>query len=1035
MKNKHTPLAWLVGTVLLVGLGLGFTFWSYRQIEDTTTLRKEVRNTISAANTLHIALTDAETGQRGYALTGNISYLEPYTAVNEGLPAQLDALRQLPAIAPDARAHLDALVPLLTQKRQEMADSIALRQNHNMAAVLAQASNGQGKEWMAAMRTELAAFTQLQNLRMAETDMALAVCMQRLYAIFVSFGLLAFGFALYLSYSMYRRSLQQEQDIGHQATQAELHAQTSSNIRLQEANRALRESEQKLSITLHSIGDGVIVTDAQARITLINTVAEKLTGWLEGEALGRPIDEVFHILSKGTRKPAVVPILKTLERGTVQGLANHTILVSKTAQESDIADSCAPIRDADNQVVGAVLVFRNVTAEYAAQSALRESEERLNFTQHITHTGGWNLNLVDLSSQRTLEHDLIFGYKELLPNWTFDTFISHVLEQDRAQVELSFKSATAAGSNWSTECRIRRVDGVVRHVSIAGQHQALALGGVPHMAGIVQDITDRRSAQEGQRKSDARLGSIVSSVLDAVVSVDIQNRITLFNSAAEDMFGIRMQDALGSSLDRLIPERYRQSHHEHMTDYGAHQVTKSVMGTPGELYGLHSDGREFPIEASIAQVDLHGEKIFTVIMRDVSERRVLDQTLHETNIALQRAKMDADKANLAKSEFLSNMSHELRSPLNAILGFAQLMETATPAPTPTQLASIGQILRAGWYLLELINEVLDLALIESGRISLNMESVDLHEVLLDCETMLEPLARKRGIQMHFPPHDGEVCVEADRIRLKQVLLNLLANAIKYNRDEGTVHVALGTSSADPSPRLRITVLDTGEGLAAGKLAQLFQPFNRLGRETRDEEGTGIGLAVSKRLVDLMGGDIGALSTIGVGSTFWLELPLTTPLPAHASAPIPLQVDTHATAAEAPTKLLTLLYVEDNPANMALVEQLVSRRPGLRLMGANDGLRGISMARKHMPDVILMDINLPGISGLQALKILREDPSTQHIPVLALSANAMPTDIARGLEAGFYVYLTKPIKLEEFMPALDAGLALAHAHAKALASQA
>jgi signal transduction histidine kinase/CheY-like chemotaxis protein len=406
------------------------------------------------------------------------------------------------------------------------------------------------------------------------------------------------------------------------------------------------------------------------------------------------------------------------------------------------------------------------------------------------------------------------------------------------------------------------------------------------------------------------------------------------------------------------------------------------------------------------------------------EAQKLTEQLEMAKVQLESAWQVAEKANLAKSNFLSSMSHELRSPLNAILGFAQLMESGGPPPTPSQKSSLDQILRAGWYLLELINEILDLALVESGKLSLSMEPVSLSAKLLDCQAMIEPLAQKRGIRVHFPKLDSPYFVYADRTRLKQVIVNLLSNAIKYNKVGGTVDV---TCSVHTAGRLRISVQDSGDGLAPEKLAQLFQPFNRLGQEAGAEEGTGIGLVVSKRLVELMEGEIGAQSTVWVGSVFWIELKLAgSPQLVHNTdePPAPSQTPVQAGAA-----LRTLLYVEDNRANLELVEQLISRRPGMRLLGAGDGVRGIELARTHQPQVILLDINLPGMSGLQVLKILCEDPATKHIPVLALSANAMPHDIEKGLEAGFFRYLTKPIKIREFMTTLDLALEFAETRSK------
>ncbi len=293
------------------------------------------------------------------------------------------------------------------------------------------------------------------------------------------------------------------------------------------------------------------------------------------------------------------------------------------------------------------------------------------------------------------------------------------------------------------------------------------------------------------------------------------------------------------------------------------------------------------------------------------------------------------------------------------------------------------------------------------------------EVLLECQAMIEPQGNKRGIRMTFPRFDFPDFVDADRTRLKQVLINLLSNAIKYNKANGTVVVDCASS---PPDRIRVSVRDTGAGLPPEMLRQLFQPFNRLGRETSAEEGTGIGLVMSKRLVELMGGAIGMESTVGSGSVFWFELN-------RAAAP-QLSVDLSLPKATAQAEVQhdgpprTLLYVEDNPANLKLVEQLIARRPDMRLLTAPDANLGIQLARAHQPDVILMDINLPGISGIAALKILREDPATAHIPVVALSANAMPRDIEKGLLAGFFRYLTKPIKVNEFMNTLDVALEFA-----------
>ncbi|MHB8166785.1 MAG: hybrid sensor histidine kinase/response regulator, partial [Sulfuricella sp.] len=289
------------------------------------------------------------------------------------------------------------------------------------------------------------------------------------------------------------------------------------------------------------------------------------------------------------------------------------------------------------------------------------------------------------------------------------------------------------------------------------------------------------------------------------------------------------------------------------------------------------------------------------------------------------------------------------------------------------------------------------------------------EVMRECQAMIESQAQQRDIRINLLPFDHTWFADADHTRVKQVLTNLLSNAIKYNREQGTVEVNCTASTPE---RIRISIKDSGAGLPPEKLAQLFQPFNRLGQEAGAEEGTGIGLVVTKRLVELMEGTIGVESTVGVGSEFWIELirDVTPQLAAGNTLPAELAPQVQGNAARR-----TLLYVEDNPANLMLVEQIIGRHPHIRMLSARDGDLGIALARAHLPDVILMDINLPGISGIEALKILREDLVTAHIPVVAISANAMPRDIKKGLEAGFFRYLTKPIKIDEFMKVLDEAL--------------
>ncbi|MEX0958593.1 MAG: ATP-binding protein [Burkholderiales bacterium] len=528
-------------------------------------------------------------------------------------------------------------------------------------------------------------------------------------------------------------------------------------------------------------------------------------------------------------------------------------------------------------------------------------------------------------------------------------------------------------------------------------------------------------------KAGALQDAILTSASFSIIATDEKGIIQLFNVGAERMLGYSASEVVNriSPSDIHDPNEVKARAAALSLELGtpiapgfealAFKASREIEDTY-ELTYIRKDGSRFPAVVSITALrndtgDIIG---YLLIGTDNSVRKRVESKLNEAMAA-------ADKANRAKSDFLSGMSHELRTPLNAILGFAQVLESGSPAPTASQKRNLDQILKAGWYLLELINEILDLSLIESGKVTLSREPVSLIEVMLECRAMIEPQAQKRGIDMTFPRLEIPYFVKADRTRVKQVLINLLFNAIKYNRPGGAVAMAF-TPGAQGS--IRISVRDTGAGLTADQLANLFQPFNRLGKEAGKEEGTGIGLVVTKRLVELMEGAIGADSTVGVGSTFWIELPLTTaPHLVIRDFALPAPVRPQVSGDRPPS---TVLYVEDNPANLELVEQLIARRPDLRLLSAADGDTGIEFARAYQPEVILMDVNLPGISGTQAMRILRADPSTAHIPILALSANAVPREIEHGIEAGFFDYLTKPIKVDQFMDALDMALASSRA---------
>ncbi|MEQ1636336.1 MAG: PAS domain S-box protein [Methylococcales bacterium] len=1032
LRPTYKTIAPLVLSILLVAVGISVSFWCFKQIEDAAEARKHTHFIIKLAGDLMAELRDAESGQRGYLLTGDETFLEPYFAEKDLILVHLQQLRQQ-SLVKAANKHLEIMEPLVVAKLAELQRLIALRRNHDVVAAQALVNIGQGRRLMDSIRAEMRSFIQIREAVLVKQEEVFQTKMRNLFAIIVVASLFTLLFAVWFAILIYREAQQRLKDVVHLETQQLLKLQEQTNEQLQQTNLNLQISEEKLDVTLRSIGDAVIATDAEARVTLLNPLAEQLTGWSQREAIGLPVNEVFHIINQETRQPATIPVMEALAHGTIQGLANHTILIARDGSECAIADSCAPICNREGKEVGAVLVFRNVTEEYAIQQTLRDSVALVKTIFNTVVDGIITLHATDgiiETVNPAIEH--MFGYSnEELLRQNINLLIPELNQDPRDGSLEHFSSNDAARAvGLGREVNGRRKDGGFFPLEIALSE--MWLGDRRYFTGILRDITACKQAEEALLKAGTLQNAIFNSANFSSIATDAKGVIQIFNVGAERMLGYAAEDVMNKVTPADISDQQEviarakalteELSTPIMPGFEA-LVFKASRGIEDiyELTYVCKDGRRVPAVVSVTALrDAQGGIIgYLLIGTDNTARKLVDaereqlyQALQDKLVELQGAKSVAEKANLAKSEFLSSMSHELRTPLNAILGFAQLLETGNPTPTAAQMVRIQQIIKAGWYLLELINEILDLALIESGKLSLSLEPVSLREVMQECAAMIEPQTQQHNIKLTFLPFDSTWLVYADHTRLKQVMINLLSNAIKYNCESGLVEVSCRASSLE---YIRITVKDSGAGLSPEKLEQLFQPFNRLGQENGPEEGTGIGLVVTKQLVELMEGSIGVQSTIGIGSEFWIEMiRIVTP---QLATDNPLATALMTPAQKSPA-LHTLLYVEDNPANLMLVEQIIAEHSTLHMLSARDGKLGIALARANLPDVILMDINLPGINGLQALKILQEDPVTQHIPVIALSANAMPRDVEKGLEAGFFRYLTKPIKVNELLSALD-----------------
>ena len=501
------------------------------------------------------------------------------------------------------------------------------------------------------------------------------------------------------------------------------------------------------------------------------------------------------------------------------------------------------------------------------------------------------------------------------------------------------------------------------------------------------------------RDNEERLRLIIDGVKDyGIFALDTDGYVTSWNAGAERIKGYTEQEIIGRHFSLFyLPEECPQH-----PELALREATRDG-DFMEEAWRCRKDGSRFWASVVItAQYDASGAlRGFSKITRDISDRRLAE-------IALRTAREEAERASRAKSEFLSRMSHELRTPLNSILGFAQLLDMDA---SHAQKAQVGHILRAGQHLLTLINEVLDIAKIEAGRLPLNIEAVPLAQVLQEALALVSPMAAAAGIQvLELPALADDSGIVADRQRLVQVLLNLLSNAIKYNRAGGRVQIEV---RVEP-PRIAVAVVDSGKGIAAERMPQLFKPFERLETDP-NVEGTGLGLALSKSLLEMMDGNLSVLSQPGVGSSFTLELPFARlphhPPPPRAIAPTPVPASVVGYRAK-------VLCIEDNLSSLALIETLLQRRPGLKLLSSMQGQMGLDLADQHAPQLILLDVALPDMDGLTLLQRLRRSPITSATPVLMITADASERTQQALLDAGATAVLTKPLHIPAFLSHLD-----------------
>jgi PAS domain S-box-containing protein len=755
----------------------------------------------------------------------------------------------------------------------------------------------------------------------------------------------------------------------------------------------------------------VSITDVAGRIVYVNPRFCEVSGYRADELLGQN-----HRILKSDQHPDAFfrDLWSTISGGKVW----HGEIKNRKKHGGHywVESTIAPVFDAKGVIERYVSIRTEITALKEVQDALRASEERFRSAMEDAPIG---MALVGLDGRwlianRALCDMLGYDEDELVARTCLD--VTH--PDDVASTRAGLQEMLQGGK--------RALHADKRYLNKAGQtvwaHLSVSLvrgydGAPAHFITQIQDISARVSAERALADSEALFRQLAENIREVFFVRDVRgNKLVYVSPVYQELWWRPVADLYRDPMDFL--NGMHPEDRDRMRDFYLRQ-------DPAQAYEVEyrlaraTGGDRWIRERAYPVRDENG--IVTRVVgfaEDITRRKRMENELHA-------AMREADAANRAKSEFLGRMSHELRTPLNAILGFAQMLKTDVARLPEDQRDGVDYILKAGWHLLDLIGDVLDLARIEQSKLEIKPEDIVLIEIVQESLLMVEPLAQQRGVRVAIDAfHDG-VTVRADRVRLRQVLVNLLSNAVKYNRRDGEVHVTC--SAAADRERVRVGVSDSGEGMSPEQLERLFEPFNRLGRENSDVEGSGIGLVVTRRLVELMGGTLGVESSLGVGTTFWIELPVTRASPARAASPED-EAASSVAAADGAGDEYTLLYVEDNPVNLRLIERILARRKDVRLISAANGMDGLALAQAQRPDVILLDIHLPDMDGFEVLCRLREGNLTAATPVIALSADALPKDIERALASGFDAYITKPILLAEFERVLQDALQRSRARA-------
>jgi PAS domain S-box-containing protein len=761
----------------------------------------------------------------------------------------------------------------------------------------------------------------------------------------------------------------------------------------------LHRARVRLLVTLSSIGDAVIVTDVQGRVTLMNPVAEALTGWGK-EAMGKPLEQVLHLVNELTRERVQSPAAAVLARGGIVGLTNHTVLIAKDGTERPIDDSAAPVKDVAGDLVGVVMVFRDITLRRRGETTLARLAAIVESSEDAIM--GKDLDGIITDWNAGAERMLGYSTSEMLGKNITMVVPTEYVDEERAIL------AKVARGDRVEHFETVRMDKRGRRVPIS-----LSVSPIKNKSGDVVGASSIARSIAARKQAEERFRLAVEAAPNAMVMVDKHGRVLLANAQAERLFGYTREQWVGLACEQLVPERFREDHPGHRERFSSDPKARP-MGAGRDLFGIRKDGTEIPVEIGLNPIEIDGETVILCAIADITERKRAEDERKRLLEQEHEMRSRAEEANRLKDEFLATVSHELRAPLNAVLGWASMLRRGGLDEEKTTLA-IDTIQRNAKTQVQIIEDLLDASRIITGKLRLDVHPIMVATVVESAITSVRPMADTKGIRLHalLDPNAGPV--SGDSTRLQQVVWNLLTNAIKFTPNGGLVQVRTERINS----HIEIIVSDTGQGISAAFMPYVFDRFRQAeGGTTRQHGGLGLGLAIVRYLVELHGGSVMVDSPgEGKGATFTVRLPLAISHRSIAEKGVHPRVETRdALPLEALPNLEGVkVLVIDDELDTRSVLRTVLERCGAEVHDAGTAEQGLEESKRWRPSVIVSDVGMPGEDGYAFIKKYREweKGSGSWTPAVALTAYARGEDRVRALSAGFQMHIAKPIEVVEF----------------------